>query len=81
MGKREIAEFLLENGARMDIFVAAMLGYLDIVQSTLAAHPNLIAAKGPHGITLLFHAKAGGDKSKAVVDYLTSLQPVNARKA
>ena len=29
MGRRDIAEFLLENGARLDLFAAAMLGKLD----------------------------------------------------
>ena len=29
MGHREIALFLLENGAALDLFAAAMLGYVD----------------------------------------------------
>ena len=75
MGRRDIAEFLIENGARMDIFVAAMLGHLDVVKSTLTAHPKLIDSKGPHGIPLLYHARAGGDNSKDVLAYLQSLSP------
>ena len=30
MGNREIAEFLIGQGARFDIFVAAMLGRIDV---------------------------------------------------
>jgi hypothetical protein len=73
MGNREIAEFLIGQGARLDIFVASMLGRLDIVRAMLGAWPQLLQSKGPHGITLMRHAKAGGEQAKAVVDYLESL--------
>jgi hypothetical protein len=73
MGNREIAEFLIGQGARLDIFVASMLGRIDIVGAMLAAWPGLLQSKGPHGITLMRHARAGGEQAKAVVDYLESL--------
>ena len=73
MGRRDIAEFLLSRGSRMDIFVAAMLGKLDVVQATIAAYPALAQSKGPHGITLLTHAKKGGEDAVAVVKFLESL--------
>ena len=73
MGNREIAEFLIGQGARLDVFVAAMLGKLDIVRALLTAWPGLVQSKGPHGITLLRHARAGGEPATAVVDYLQSL--------
>lgn len=73
MGRVDIAEFLLSKGARMDIFVAAMLGKLDVVKSTLTAYPNLKVSKGPHGLQLLHHARKGGEQSKAVLDYLTEI--------
>lgn len=73
IGSREVAEFLLSKGARMNIFCAAMLGKLDIVQSTLTAFPDLKSSKGPHGLMLLHHAKKGGDAAKPVLDYLTSI--------
>ena len=72
MGNREIAEFLIAQGARMDIFVAAMLGQLDIVKAMLAAYPPLRHAKGPHGIPLLAHAKKGGTEAEPVVAFLES---------
>jgi hypothetical protein len=73
MGNREIADFLIGQGARLDIFVATMLGRLDIVKALLAAWPNLVHSKGPHGISLLRHARAGKDAAKPVEDYLLSL--------
>jgi hypothetical protein len=72
MGNREIAEFLIAQGARFDVFVAAMLGRLDIVRAQLTAWPHLVQANGPHGISLLRHARAGGAPAAAVVEYLLS---------
>jgi hypothetical protein len=71
-GQREIARFLLAHGARLDIFAAAMLGDLAIVQAILTAHPETMNAPGPHGIPLLVHAVAGGEEAAAVVEYLQS---------
>ncbi len=75
MGRRDIAEFLIEQGARVDVFVAAMLGQLAFVRDALTAWPSLARSKGPHGISLLRHAQVGGAPAKAVVDYLQSLGP------
>ena len=73
MGNREIAEFLIGQGARLDVFVAAMLGKIDVVRAMLTAWPGLVQSKGPHGITLMRHARAGGEPAKAVADYLESM--------
>ena len=73
MGNKAIANFLLENGARIDIFAAAMLGKLEIVKAALLAYPDAIDIPGPHGIPLLDHAEVGGEDAKAVVEYLNSL--------
>ena len=73
MGNREIALYLIGKGARYDVFVAAMLGELEMVEAALAAHPELKDSKGPHGIPLVFHAKAGGEYSAGVVKFLESL--------
>ena len=72
LGRRDIAEYLLSQGSRMDTFVAAMLGQLDIVRATLKAYPTLITSRGPHGLTLLHHAQKGGDQARAVLEYLQS---------
>ena len=78
MGRKDIALFLISSGARMDIFQAAMLGRLDIVQPMLTAFPHLATSRGPHGITLMKHAEKGGDDAIAVVRFLESLaQPAS----
>jgi hypothetical protein len=77
MGRRDIAEFLIEHGARADIFAAAMLGQLDIVKAWLALQPKLIDATGPHGFSLHFHAKAGGKDAEKVLDYLQTVKFVD----
>jgi len=73
VGNKPIAEFLLANGARPTIFSAAMMGQLDTVKAFIAARPGLQKTYGPHGITLMSHAKAGGADAAAVVQYLASL--------
>jgi hypothetical protein len=73
MGRRDIATYLLQNGARLDLFAAAMLGNLDIVRATLEAYPQALDTPGPHGIPLIAHAQAGGHEAKRVFEYLKSL--------
>ena len=63
VGRRDIALFLLDHGARMDIFAAAMLGETEIVQAMLASTPCARDALGPHGIPLVKHAEAGGEQA------------------
>jgi hypothetical protein len=70
MGRRDIAEFLLEHNARMDIFAATMLGKLDIVKAAVAAFPNIVNVPGPHKIPLIKHAEKGGAEAKAVLEFL-----------
>lgn len=79
VGNRPIAEYLISMGARPDLFTAAMLGHLDVVKAAVSATPGVQRIKGPHGITLLSHAKAGGDASKPVVAYLESLGDADQR--
>ena len=81
MGRREIAEFLLEHNARLDIFAATMLGKLDIVKAAVAAYPNIVHVPGPHGIPLIVHAEKGGPAAKDVLEFMRPLadQPVPGR--
>jgi hypothetical protein len=72
MGRKDIARYLLDNGARMDIFAAAMLGYREVVAAMLTAEPHMITTLGPHGIPLLVHAQQGGDEAAGVVELLTT---------
>jgi len=72
MGRRDIATYLLENGARLDLFANAMLGNLGIVRATLERYPEAIDIPGPHGIPLIAHALAGGNEAIQVYEYLKS---------
>jgi ankyrin repeat protein len=73
MGNKEIANFLIGKGARLNIFCAAMLGKLDVVKALLAAFPDLKTSKGPHGLQLLHHATKGGPDAAPVLAYLKSI--------
>lgn len=79
VGNREIAELLIDNGARPDLFTAAMLGGLDVVQAAVAARPGIQRQHGPHGITLLAHARAGGEPAAPVVRFLERLGDADRR--
>lgn len=74
MGNRDIAEFLIGQGARMDVFAAAMLGRLDVITSIVAAYPAVLQSRGPHGLGLLHHARKGGEPAQAVVTLLERLK-------
>lgn len=73
VGNREIADYLLSKGARYNVFLAAMYGHLEVVKTALAMQPLLLHALGPHGLTLLHHARKGGDQAKQVEILLMSL--------
>lgn len=68
MGRPDIANLLLSRGARKDVFCAAMLGDLPLVQAFVAGDPAIVHLKGPHGIPLLVHAQHG--KQDAMVAFL-----------
>jgi hypothetical protein len=73
VGNHAIAEYLLSKGARPSLFSAAMFGQLDVVKAFVAAQPGIQRIHGPHGITLLAHAKNGGAGARNVYDFLQSL--------
>lgn len=81
MGRRDIAMYLLEQGARLDLCAAAMLGNLDIVKATLETYPESLNISGPHGIPLIAHSQAGGKEAIHVYEYLKafSSQKTEAR--
>jgi hypothetical protein len=79
MGRSDIANYLLEQGARLDLFAATMLGQLDIVKAVLEAYPEAINIPGPHGIPLIAHAQAGGQDAIEVYEYLRALAGQNTK--
>lgn len=72
-GRREIAEFLIANGAQPTLFSATMLGQLAVVRAFVETAPGVQRTLGPHSITLLSHARAGGADAAAVLHYLQSV--------
>jgi hypothetical protein len=79
VGNRPIAELLLTHGARPTMFSAAMLGQLEIVKAFVAASPGVQRTLGPHGITLMAHARAGGPGSAEVVTFLEAAGDADRR--
>ena len=83
VGRRDIAEFLMSHGARPDIFTYTMMGMIKSVQEIIETVPGIQSHNGPHGITLLQHAKnrlenkeiSASDAAnvKKVVSYLETL--------
>lgn len=72
VGDADIANYLIESGARVNLFVLTMLGKTDLVKPVLEQYPVLLQAKGAHGFTLLHHAERGGEGSKELYDYFLS---------
>ena len=69
LGNKEIARYLISQGARPNIYILTMLGETAIVKSILDKYPALLNGKGAHGFTLLHHATKGGEESKELLDY------------
>ena len=68
-GNKAIANYLIEQGARVNLFVLTMLGKSELVKPILEEYPSLLNASGAHGFSLLHHAKIG--ESDAMIQYLT----------
>ncbi|HEY0655236.1 MAG TPA: hypothetical protein VGD65_19015 [Chryseosolibacter sp.] len=73
VGNKEIATYLLSKGARYNVYLACMLGHLEVVKQVLTFNAGLLNSKGPHGFTMLHHANKGGDEALPVAEYLKSL--------
>jgi hypothetical protein len=50
-----------------------MLGFTDVVKAFVAAQPGIQRTLGPHGIPLLAHARAGGQRAADTLTYLEGL--------
>jgi hypothetical protein len=89
MGNRSIAEYLISNGAPTSLYSAAMLGQLRVIQALVTAQPGIQHIRGPHSISLLAHARMGGEAARPVFEFLESLggadsespAPLNERDA
>jgi hypothetical protein len=72
MGNKAIANYLIGQGARTNLFVLTMLGKTQIVKAYLDVYPEYLNARGPHGFTLLHHAQKGGNDANELMEYLQS---------
>jgi ankyrin repeat protein len=61
VGNRQMAQYLLEQGAAMELPAAVMLGRDADVRAAVSADPALANAGGAHNIPILFHAAIGGN--------------------
>jgi hypothetical protein len=78
MGNRLIAEYLISQGAPPSLFSAAMLGQFEVVKALVTAAPTAQRIRGPHSISLLAHARMGGEAARPVFDFLQSLDGADA---
>ena len=86
VARKDIVEYLMTMGARPDIFTFAMLGAYEVVKSIVAFSPGIQQTSGPHGISLLQHAKNGmlaksanQTKAQKLVSYLEALGDADSR--
>jgi hypothetical protein len=81
VGRKDIVAYLMSKGARPDIFTFSMLGRYEVVKSMIESTPGVQKIAGPHGISLLQHAKTGlnadstnsNEEAKKLVAFLESL--------
>jgi len=77
MGRRDIAELLIAHGARPDLFTFAMLGHVEVVKACVEARPGIQRIPGPHGITLMQHARTAN--ASEVIAFLDSVGGADER--
>lgn len=77
VGRKDIAELLIANGARPDLFTFAMMDNVGAVKAALDANPALAGLDGPHGIPLMAHAEAGD--ATRVIAYLRAFPEASKR--
>jgi hypothetical protein len=87
VGRKDIVDYLITKGAVPTIFTYAMLGQYETVKTMIESYPGVQKNFGPHGISLLQHAKTGVqtdgvNKSKAqkLVDYLQAMGDADGRQ-
>jgi hypothetical protein len=80
MGRRDIAEYLLNKGATPSLFSWVLFGNLPMVQQVVEHQVGIQRVSGPHSISLLAHARTAGKQSETVLEYLTSLKDADNPK-
>jgi hypothetical protein len=67
VGNRDIANYLMDHGARKDIYCSAMLGDRDLVHAFIKTIPGIANVDGPHKLSLLYHVAISGDTKMAAM--------------
>lgn len=70
VGRKEIANLLLDHGARLDVFAAVMLGMKGVVSEMLRVRKDIHTTPGPHNIPMLSHAIFGREDATDVFEML-----------
>ena len=70
LGDTEIVHFLIQKGARINIFILTLLGKIQVIKPIIEEFPALLTSVGPHGFSLLHYAKMGGENAKITAEYL-----------
>jgi ankyrin repeat protein len=76
-GRRDIGEFLVAKGAKVDVFAAAGLGRVEQVASFLKTQPALVATTGPTG-EIPLHTAAINGQNQVIELLLANGADVNA---
>lgn len=86
VGRKDIVEYLIGKGAVPTLFTFAVMGQYETVKAMIDTQPGIQKNGGPHGITLLKHAKIGLDtkgvdkvKAQQLIDYLQALGDADGR--
>ena len=82
MGRRDIVLYLLDRGARIDIFCAVHDGSRGSYAVSVVPHARAQAdrRKVSHGLfNLHFHAQVGGKEAEPVLDYPQSIKKYRAQ--
>ncbi len=73
MGRKDIARYLIEQGARFDFLcLMVTLDEVEIVKAILSAFPTVVNRRGVHGFGLRHFAKKG--QATRVLAYLDRLE-------
>ena len=67
VGNKDIASYLMDHGARKDIYCSAMLGERDLVHAFIKTIPGIANVDGPHKFSLLYHVAISGDTKMAAM--------------
>jgi hypothetical protein len=87
VGRPDIVRYLVSRGATPTLFTYGMMGEYETVKMMIEKMPGIQKGLGPHGISLLQHARTGleldgmdKEKARKLIDYLVSLGDADGEK-